>query len=116
MNVLCRSSGVAKFDSARENAAANFPVLVAAFLDGFRTNAKISRITLRCSFRGGSGCGDVAGDCCAGELVDGTISGPDDLFSNDDEKSKIFSVIPHVSDGFETVIGGICNTFKPANS
>lgn len=48
--VLCRRSGAPVVDSARENAAANLLVLVVTFLEGFRTKARISRITLVFSF------------------------------------------------------------------
>lgn len=35
------------------------------------------------------------------------------IFSSDEDKSKTFSVILQLSDGFDTVIGGTCNVFKP---
>lgn len=35
------------------------------------------------------------------------------IFSSDEDRSKTFSVILQLSDGFDTVIGGTCNVFKP---
>lgn len=112
-NVLWRKRGVAEFDSARENAAANFPVRVAAFFDGFRTKANNSRITLRCSLRGSVGGASLAGSSLEDCLLTGTHMSVV-VTSSDEEKSKTFSVMPQLSDGFDTVIGGTGNNvFSP---
>lgn len=116
-NVLCLMSGVAEFGSARENAAANFPVRDDAFFDGFLTKARISRITLRVSFRcccccccSVSGVGETGRWSVLNEESEG---GDFSILIESSILDECLSMIAHVSDGFDTVIGGICNVFGP---
>lgn len=52
--VLCLSRGAPVLESALEKAAANLLVLVVTFFEGFRTNARISFMTLVFSFFSGA--------------------------------------------------------------
>lgn len=118
--VLWRSSGAPVFDSARENAAANLLVRVDTFLEGFRTKARISFITLVFSFFSApppvvleqADPGVVAPAVVDfWEEVDigmGGASGFSGLRSVDfDCESIDFCTISYVSEGFEMVIGGM---------
>lgn len=86
-----------------ENAAAKrFDVVrVDAFFDGLRTNARISRITLVFSFFSGVAFPDVSS--LAGDRSFGDGSRHGEVFP----ESIDFGDSPHVSDGFEIVIGGM---------
>lgn len=102
-------------DSALEKAAANLLVLVVTFFEGFRTNARISRITLVFSF---FSCVPVAepepadpGVVAPWEEVDIGTSGTSGFSGERSEAlcwdSIDFCTMSYVSDGFEMVIGGM---------
>ena len=97
-NVLCLTNGVGSF-SVREKAAANRLVRLDPFLEGLRTNANISRITLVFSFFSGTttGSGSFGGQGSLGDLAGDVLP----------ELHADFNDVPHVSDGFDIVIGGI---------
>lgn len=104
-NVLWRTSGALESLSDLEKAAAKRFVLVEAFFEGFRTNARISRITLVFSFF------SVFSDFS--DFSDGSSFAGDESFGVENRHGETrpesidFGDNPQVSDGLEIVIGGI---------